>query len=369
MKQYDFLIVGAGLFGAVFAERARAAGRRCLVVEKRPHVGGNAHTEKLADIWVHRYGPHIFHTNDEAVWDYVRRFARFNRFTNAPLARCGEALYSLPFNMHTFYQLWGVRTPAEAEAALAAQRAGCARGEPANLEEQALALVGRELYEKLIKGYTEKQWGRPCRELPPSIIKRLPLRLTFDTNYYEAAYQGVPVEGYTALVAALLEGTELRLSTDYLARRAELDPLAARVVYTGPIDALFDYRLGELAYRGLHFETQLLDCANFQGNAVVNYTDAATPYTRIIEHKHFVYGQQPQTVLSYEYPRPWRRGEEAYYPINDSANDALYARYRALADARPELICGGRLAEYRYYDMDQVVAAALKRAGEALREA
>ena len=360
---YDYLIVGAGLYGAVMAERLRAAGRTALVVDRRPHVGGNVYTEKVEGINVHVYGAHIFHTNDAAVWEYVQRFAAFNRFTNSPVANYKGELYSLPFNMYTFNKMWGVVTPEEAAAKIAEQRAEIT-GEPRNLEEQAISLVGRDVYEKLVKGYTEKQWGRPCDELPAFIIRRLPVRLTFDNNYFNALYQGIPVGGYTKLVENMLAGTEVRLDTDYLADKAELDALADRVIYTGPIDAYFDYRYGPLEYRSVRFETELLDKPNFQGNAAVNYTDAETPWTRIIEHKWFEFGRDedgsdlPKTVISREYSSEWKPGDEPYYPVNDEKNGALYARYRALADAEQNVLFGGRLGEYKYYDMDQVIAAA-----------
>ena len=364
---YDYLIVGAGLFGAVFAQQAREAGKRCLVIDRRAHVGGNIYTEEIEGIQVHRYGAHIFHTGNRAVWDYVGRFAEFNRFTNAPLARYGNELYHLPFNMNTFHALWGVTTPAEARAKVAEQVAAAGvTGEPKNLEEQALSLVGRDIYEKLIKGYTEKQWGRDCRELPAFIIKRLPVRLTFDNNYFNALYQGIPVGGYTPLVANLLKGVEVRLNCDYFADKAALDALADKVVYTGPIDAYFGYQLGTLEYRSVRFETELLDQPNFQGNAAVNYTDRETPWTRIIEHKWFEFGKDaqgndlPKTVISREYSSEWKPGDEPYYPVNDEKNGALYQAYRALADKERNIIFGGRLGEYKYYDMDQVIDAALK---------
>ena len=365
LMHYDYLVVGAGLYGAVFAHEAAAAGKRVLVVEKRSHIAGNVYTEEQAGIQVHRYGAHIFHTNDREVWDYVNRFADFNRYTNSPVANFRGELYSLPFNMYTFNRMWGVVTPQEAAEKIAAQRSEGATGEPRNLEECAISLVGRDIYEKLVKGYTEKQWGRKCSELPPSIIRRLPVRLTFDNNYFNALYQGIPTEGYTALVARLLEGVELRLDTDYLAQREELDALADKVVYTGPIDAFFGYRLGALAYRSVRFETETLDIPNFQGNAVVNYTDAETPWTRIIEHKWFTFGKNsrgeelPQTVISREYSSEWKPGVEPYYPVNDEKNAALYAAYRELARREEKLLFGGRLAEYKYYDMDQVIRAAL----------
>ena len=359
MREYDYLVVGAGLYGAVFAHEAKEAGKRVLVVDKRDHIAGNAYTKRVEGIDVHVYGAHIFHTDDRRVWEYVNRFATFNRFTNSPLANYHGELYSLPFNMYTFRQMWGVNTPPEAEAIIRRQRAEAGAEAPCNLEEQAISLVGTDIYEKLVKGYTEKQWGRPCDQLPAFIIKRLPVRYTFDNNYFNSQYQGIPTEGYTALVERLLEGVEVRLSVDYLADKAALDALAERVVYTGPIDAYFGYRLGPLAYRSVRFETEVLDTPNFQGNAVVNYTDRETPFTRIIEHKHFVFGKGSKTVISREYSSEWKPGEEPYYPVNDEENNVLYAAYRELAAAENGVLFGGRLGEYRYYDMDAVVAAAL----------
>ena len=361
---YDYLIVGAGMYGAVFAHEAKAAGKSVLVIDRRDHIAGNVYTEDVEGIHVHKYGAHIFHTNDKKVWDYVNRFATFNRFTNSPVANYRGELYSLPFNMYTFNRMWGVVTPEQAKQKIAEQRREIT-GEPRNLEEQAISLVGRDIYEKLIKGYTEKQWGRDCRDLPAFIIKRLPVRLTFDNNYFNALYQGIPVGGYTKLVANLLEGVEVRLGCDYLAHKAELDALADRVVYTGPIDAYFDYKLGTLEYRSVRFETELLDIPNFQGNAAVNYTDRETPWTRIIEHKWFEFGKDaegndlPKTVISREYSSEWKPGDEPYYPVNDAKNGALYQQYKALAEAEGKVIFGGRLGEYKYYDMDQVIAAAL----------
>ena len=360
--RYDYLIVGAGLYGAVFAHEMTERGKRVLVVEKRSHVGGNVYTQDVEGIQVHVYGAHIFHTNDKRVWEYVNRFAEFNRYTNSPVANYHGELYSLPFNMYTFNKMWGVVTPQEAEAEIARQRAAAGITEPKNLEEQAISLVGTDIYEKLIRGYTEKQWGRPCRELPAFIIRRLPVRLTFDNNYFNARYQGIPVEGYTALVEKLLAGVEVRLDTDYFADKQAFDALADRVVYTGPVDRYFDYCYGPLQYRSVRFETEVLDMPNYQGNAVINYTDRETPYTRIIEHKHFVFGTQPKTVISREYSAEWKLGDEPYYPVNDAANSALYLRYKALADAQSKVVFGGRLGEYRYYDMDAVIASALDKA-------
>lgn len=362
---YDFLIIGAGLYGAVFAQQAKAAGKSVLVIDKRNHIGGNVYTEKVAGIDVHKYGAHIFHTNNQEVWDYVNRFVTFNRFTNSPVANYKGQLFSLPFNMYTFNRMWGVVTPDEAAAKIAEQRAAAGITEPRNLEEQAISLVGTDIYEKLIKGYTQKQWGRPCTELPSFIIQRLPVRLTFDNNYFNALYQGIPMGGYTRLVENLLEGIEVRLGIDYLEHKDELDALAEKVVYTGPIDAYFGYQLGALEYRSVRFETELLDTPNFQGNAAVNYTDAETPYTRIIEHKWFTFGKDeqgndlPKTVISREYSSQWRPGDEPYYPVNDEKNSALYEKYKALADREENVVFGGRLGEYKYYDMDAVIAAAL----------
>ena len=361
-RPYDYLVVGAGLFGAVFAERAHAAGRRVLVVDRRTHVAGNAYTEPVAGIQVHRFGPHIFHTDRAEVWEYVNRFARFNRFTYCPLANYRGELYPLPFNMHTFHRMWGVVTPQQAADKIAEQRAAAGTQDPQNLEQQAIRLVGTDIYERLVKGYTEKQWGRPCSALPPFIIKRLPVRLTYDNNYFNDSWQGIPQGGYTAMVQNMLQGVELRLGVDYLAQREFWDAQARRVVFTGAIDEFYGYRLGALEYRSLRFETELLDMPDFQGVAAVNYTDAETPWTRIIEHKHFEFGTQPQTVITREFSREWHPGDEPYYPVNDSRNAALFARYRALADAEPQVLFGGRLGEYRYYDMDDVIAAALHRA-------
>lgn len=363
---YDYLIVGSGLYGAVIAQQAKAAGKTCLVIDKRDHIAGNVYTKEIEGIQVHQYGAHIFHTNNKEVWDYVNHFAAFNRFTNSPVANYHGKLYNLPFNMNTFYQMWGVTTPAEAKAKIDQQRREANITEPKNLEEQAISLAGRDIYEKLVRGYTEKQWGRPCTELPAFIIKRLPLRFTFDNNYFNALYQGIPIEGYTALVANLLEGTEVRLGVDYLADKEGLDALAKQVVYTGPIDAYFGFRLGALEYRSVRFETEVLDMENFQGNAAVNYTDRETPYTRIIEHKHFVFGTQPKTVISREYSSEWKPGDEPYYPVNDEKNSALYLQYKALAGQEDKVIFGGRLGEYKYYDMDKVIESALSKAREIL---
>lgn len=368
--KYDYLIVGAGLFGAVFAHEAVKAGKTVLVVDKRPHIAGNVYTEDVEGIHVHKYGAHIFHTNNRTVWNYVNQFAEFNRFTNSPVANYHGELYSLPFNMYTFNKMWGVVTPDEAAAKIEEQRKAAGITNPKNLEEQAISLVGTDIYEKLIKGYTEKQWGRPCTELPAFIIKRLPVRLTFDNNYFNALYQGIPVGGYTNMVANMLKGIEVRLSCDYLKNKKELDKLADKVVYTGPIDAYFNYKLGPLEYRSVRFETEVLDKPNFQGNAAVNYTDRETSWTRIIEHKWFEFGKDangnnlPKTVISREYSSEWKVGDEPYYPVNDEKNGKLYKEYKVLADKESKVIFGGRLGEYRYYDMDAVIDRALKLAGK-----
>ena len=364
MSQYDYLIVGAGLYGAVCAREAVKAGKKVLVIDKRPHIAGNVHTEEVEGINVHVYGAHIFHTNDRTVWDYVNQFAEFNRFTNSPVANYKGELYSLPFNMYTFNKMWGVVTPAEAAAKIEEQKREAGITEPKNLEEQAISLVGTDIYEKLVKGYTEKQWGRDCKDLPAFIIKRLPVRLTFDNNYFNALYQGIPMGGYTKMVENMLAGIEVRLNVDYFEHREELDALADKVIYTGPIDAYFGYRLGNLEYRSVRFETEVLDIPNFQGNAAVNYTDRETPWTRIIEHKWFEFGTQPKTVISREYSSEWKPGDEPYYPVNDERNGALYQEYKKLADAEEKVIFGGRLGEYKYYDMDAVIASALKKCKE-----
>jgi UDP-galactopyranose mutase len=363
---YDYLIVGAGLFGAAFADQARRAGKRCLILEKRNHIAGNTYTEEIEGIQVHKYGAHIFHTNDRLIWDYVNRFAEFNRYTNSPVANYHGELYSLPFNMYTFNKMWGVVTPAEAEAEIQRQKAAAGIDEPKNLEEQAISLVGTDIYEKLVKGYTEKQWGRPCAELPAFIIRRLPVRLTFDNNYFNSRFQGIPEKGYTEMVKNMLQGTEIRLNTDYLEQKKFWDSQAEKVIYTGPVDRYFDYCCGPLQYRSVRFETEVLDMANYQGNAVINYTDRETPYTRIIEHKHFVFGTQEKTVISREYSAEWQVGDEPYYPVNNDENNALYDQYKKLADAEEKTVFGGRLGEYRYYDMDAVLDRALKLAGKEL---
>ena len=362
---YDYLIVGAGLFGSVFARQATDAGKKVLVIDKRLNIAGNVYTEDIEKIHVHKYGAHIFHTNNKEVWEYVTKFAEFNRFTNSPVANYKGELYSLPFNMYTFNKMWNVITPQEAAAKIEEQRKEAGITEPQNLEEQAISLVGKDIYEKLIKGYTEKQWGRDCKDLPSFIIKRLPVRLTFDNNYFNALYQGIPVGGYTKMVANMLDGIEVRLNTDYLENKDELDKLAEKVVYTGAIDAYFDYKLGALEYRSVRFDTEVLDTPNFQGNAAVNYTDRETPWTRIIEHKWFEFGKDdegneiPKTVISREYSSEWKVGDEPYYPVNDEKNGKLYQEYKKLAEDEKNVIFGGRLGEYKYYDMDAVIASAL----------
>ena len=362
--KYDYIVVGSGLYGAIFAHEAKAKGKSVLVVDKRPNIAGNVYTEKQEGINVHMYGAHIFHTNDKRVWNYITQFAEFNRFTNSPVANYKGELYSMPFNMYTFNKMWGVVTPEEAAAKIEEQKKEIT-GEPKNLEEQAISLVGRDIYEKLVKGYTEKQWGRDCKELPAFIIKRLPVRLTFDNNYFNALYQGIPIGGYTKMVENLLDGIEVRLNTDYLEHKAELDALADKVVYTGPIDAYFGFKLGTLEYRSVRFENETLDIPNFRGNAAVNYTDRETPWTRIIEHKWFEFGKDedgndlPKTIISREYSSEWKAGDEPYYPVNDEKNGQLYAKYKELADKETGVIFGGRLGEYKYYDMDTTIASVL----------
>lgn len=362
---YDYLVVGSGLFGSVFARQAADAGKKVLVIDKRPNIAGNVYTEKVEGINFHKYGAHIFHTNNTEVWNYVNRFATFNRFTNSPVANYKGELYSMPFNMYTFNKMWGVVTPEEAAAKIEEQKKEITE-EPQNLEEQAISLVGRDIYEKLVKGYTEKQWGRDCKKLPAFIIKRLPVRLTFDNNYFNALYQGIPIGGYTKLVENLLEGIEVRLNEDYLEDKEKWNAMAEKVVYTGAIDAYFDYTLGNLEYRSVRFENEILDMPNFQGNAAVNYTDRETPWTRIIEHKWFEFGKDengndlPKTIISKEYSSEWKPGDEPYYPVNDKKNGELYQKYKALAEKEENIIFGGRLGEYKYYDMDAVIASALE---------
>ena len=372
-KRYDYLVVGAGLYGAVFAREAKKAGKKVLVIEKRPHIAGNVFCEDIEGIKVHKYGAHIFHTNNKEVWEYLNQFTEFNRFTNSPVANYKGELYSLPFNMYTFNKMWGVVTPEEAMAKIEEQKAEMAGKEPANLEEQAISLIGRDLFEKLVKGYTEKQWGRDCKDLPAFIIKRLPVRLTFDNNYFNALYQGIPTGGYTKMVENMLDGIEVLLNTNYLDDKKKWNEMADKVVYTGPIDAYFDYSLGYLQYRSVRFENELLDIPNFQGNAAVNYTDRETPWTRIIEHKWFTFGKDedgndlPKTVISREYSSEWKPGDEPYYPVNDEENGKLYGKYRELADQEEKIIFGGRLGEYKYYDMDAVVLSALSMVKKVLK--
>ena len=359
--KFDFLIVGAGLFGATAAHVLTRRGKRCLVIDKRPHIGGNVYTENVNGVNVHKYGAHIFHTSNKDVWDFVNSFIEFNRYTNSPVANYKGKLYNLPFNMNTFYQMWGVTTPEQAAAKIEEQRRESGIINPRNLEEQAISLIGKDIYYTLIKDYTEKQWGRKATELPAFIIRRLPVRFTFDNNYFNDKYQGIPIGGYTKLVEKLLGEIEVKLDTDYFENRKYFDSIADKVIYTGEIDRYFDYRFGHLEYRTVSFETELLEgVANYQGNAVVNYTDAETPYTRIIEHKHFEFGNQPDTVISKEYSKEWKPGDEPYYPVNDERNGALYTRYKTLADNQEKVIFGGRLAEYKYYDMDAVIASALE---------
>ena len=377
MKRYDYLIVGSGLFGATFAYKSREAGKRCLVIDKRPYLGGNVYCEETEGIHVHKYGAHIFHTSNKAVWDFVNGLVPFNRYTNCPVANYKGELYNLPFNMNTFYQMWGVRTPEEAQAEIDRQRSAIRHQlngrEPQNLEEQALLLVGKDIYEKLIKGYTEKQWGRPCTELPAFIIRRLPLRFVYDNNYFNDSYQGIPNDGYNALIERLLEGVETRVNCDFFTHREELEALAEAIVYTGPIDQFYDYRFGKLDYRTVRFETEVMATPNYQGNAVINYTDRETPYTRIIEHKHFeAFGQtvyeNPKTVISREFSTEWQPGMEPYYPVNDERNTALYQQYKELAQQESKVFFGGRLAEYKYYDMAPTIEQALRLANELLNK-
>lgn len=358
-NKYDYIIIGSGLFGAVFAHEVAKAGKRCLVIDKRKHSGGNVYCEEIAGIKVHKYGPHIFHTNDKDIWDYVNQFAEFNNFIYSPLAYYKDSLYNLPFNMNTFYQLWGTKSPKEAEEKIREQTMYFDVAVPGNLEQQALKMVGRDIYEKLIKGYTEKQWGRKATELPSFIIKRLPVRLSYDNNYFYDRYQGIPIGGYNKIIDGLLQGIEIRLNIDFFRHRARLENMANKIVFTGKIDEYFNYQFGELEYRSLKFETEVLNMANYQGNAVVNYTDIDTDFTRIIEHKHFEFGQQKNTVITREIPLNGSRTSEPYYPVNDEKNTAIYKKYKELMKQRPDTIFGGRLAEYRYYDMHQVIASAL----------
>jgi UDP-galactopyranose mutase len=367
-KEYDYLIVGSGLFGAVFAYEAKKRGKKCLVIDKRNHAGGNIYCENIAGINVHKYGAHIFHTNDKYIWDYVNSFVEFNRYTNSPVAIHNGELYNLPFNMNTFYQLWKVKTPQEAKDKIQSQIANLNISKPANLEEQALSLVGTDIYEKLIKGYTEKQWGRPATELPAFIIKRLPVRFTFDNNYFNDKYQGIPIGGYNKLTEGLLQDVEVKLNVDYFEDRAKWDNMANQVVFTGKIDQYYNYQFGQLQYRSLKFEHQTLNTENYQGNAVVNYTEREVPYTRIIEHKHFEFGNQPQTVITKEFPHEWTAEQEPYYPINDAKNSEMFKLYDDLAQQEKDVIFGGRLAEYKYYDMHQIIGSALKKVADHFKE-
>jgi UDP-galactopyranose mutase len=364
MEKYDYLIVGAGLYGAVFAQEATKRGKKCLIIDKRNHIGGNLYCENIEGINVHKYGPHIFHTNDEKIWNYVNQFAQFNRFTYSPIAIHGDNVFNLPFNMNTFYQLWGVKTPEEAKAKIEEQVKESGITNPKNLEEQAIFLVGKDIYEKLIKGYTEKQWGRKATELPTFIIKRLPIRFTFDNNYFNDKYQGIPIGGYNKIIEGLLEGIEIKLGVNYFDNRELWNNLTKKIVYTGSIDEFYDYKFGALEYRSLQFENEILPIENFQGNAGVNYTDYNVPYTRIVEHKHFEFGNQKNTVITKEYSVKWAKGMEPYYPVNDEANNKRYHDYAKLTENSPNIIFGGRLAEYKYYDMHQVIASALKKSKE-----
>lgn len=358
MEKFDYLIVGAGLFGAVFAHEATAAGKKCLVLERRGHIGGNCYTEEIEGIQVHKYGAHIFHTSDKYVWDFINRFAEFNNYVNSPIASYKGEIYNMPFNMNTFSKMWGISTPQEAKAMIEEQRKEIS-GEPQNLEEQAISLVGRDIYEKLVKGYTEKQWGRPCAELPASIIKRLPVRFTYDNNYFNDRYQGIPIGGYTAIIEKLLAGCDIRLDTDFIAEREKYSGMAGKIIYTGMIDEYYDFCYGALEYRSVSFESEVVDTDNYQGVAVVNYTDSDTPYTRVIEHKHFDFGKQSKTVISREYPAEWKPGMEPYYPINNLKNQAVYEKYAELAKRESKVIFGGRLGEYKYHDMKDAISGAL----------
>ncbi len=368
MKTYDYLIAGAGLFGAVFAQEAKKAGKKCLVIDKRGHIAGNIYTREVEGIQVHEYGAHIFHTSNREVWEYVNKFAEFNRYTNAPVANYKGEIYNMPFNMNTFHKLWGVVTPQEAKAKIEEQKKACAVEHPKNLEEQAVNLVGTDVYTRLVKGYTEKQWGRRATELPAFIIRRLPVRFTYDNNYFDDNYQGIPMGGYTGMIEGMLEGTEVRLQENFLEKREYYQSLAETVIYTGMIDEYFDYCFGELEYRSLRFETEILEEENYQGNAVVNYTEYEIPYTRIIEHKHFEYGTQPKTVITREYPQSWQKGDEPYYPMSDEKNIKLYEKYQELARREGNVIFGGRLGQYKYFDMDDTVEAALQCAREHIKQ-
>lgn len=366
MKQYNYLIVGAGLFGSIFAEQANKRGKKCLVIDKRNHVGGNIYTENVEGINVHKYGAHIFHTSNKEVWDYINQFADFNRYTNSPVARYKDELYNLPFNMNTFNKLWGIVTPKEAKQKIEEERKKAGIGEPNNLEEQAISLVGKTIYEKLVKGYTEKQWGKKATELPSFIIKRLPVRFIYDNNYFRDTYQGIPIGGYTKIIEKMLDGIDVKLNYDFFDHREELENIAEKIVFTGPIDKFYDYKYGELEYRSLRFETEILDEENYQGNAVVNYTEYSVPYTRIIEHKHFEYPKVEKTVITREYPDNWDKDKEPYYPINDDKNNSLYEKYKEYSKKDKNVIFGGRLGEYKYYDMDKVILEALKCAKETI---
>ena len=368
MKKYDYLIVGTGLFGSIFAYEANKRGKKCLVIDKRSHIGGNIYCENIEGINVHKYGAHIFHTSNKEVWNYVNSFLEFNRYTNCPVANYKGELYNLPFNMNTFYQLWKVKTPKEAMAKIEEQVKEANIDEPKNLEEQAINLVGKDIYEKLIKGYTEKQWGKKATELPSFIIKRLPVRLTFDNNYFNDIYQGIPIGGYNKIIERMLEGVEVKLDTDFFKNRKEFENLANKVVFTGMIDEFYDYKFGTLEYRSLRFEHETLEEENYQGNAVVNYTEYEIPYTRIIEHKHFEYGNQPKTVITREYPATWNKGDEPYYPINNERNNNMYTKYKELADKETNVIFGGRLAQYKYYDMHHVIEQALNAVKKEFKE-
>lgn len=366
--KYDYLIVGAGLFGATFAYQAKKMNKKCLVIDKRHHVGGNIYCEKIEDINVHKYGAHIFHTNNKKIWDYVNQLVPFNRYTNSPIANYKGEIYNLPFNMNTFYQLWKVTKPSEAKRIIDKQRKSLNTEQPKNLEEQAISLVGTDIYEKLIKGYTEKQWGRKATDLPPFIIKRLPVRFTYDNNYFNDRYQGIPEGGYNVIIDKMLEDIDIELGVDYFSKKDAFDKMASKIVYTGMIDEFYEYQFGKLEYRSLRFENEIHDTNNFQGNAVVNYTDADTPYTRIIEHKHFEFGQQEKTVITKEYPSEWKIGDEPYYPINDEANNKLFNQYKDLANKEKNVIFGGRLADYKYYDMHDVIQRALEIANYELNK-